>query len=183
MKQTGIIMSGNHPKLILDNRKSMTRRTWGLGEVNKNPDNWEYLGAPYGIWRFGNKITEEYITIKCPYGQVGDRLWVRETYYIADHLYNPTKVHYRASEPYFAGYESVKWKPSIFMPRWASRITLEITEVRAERLRKATLVDAIAEGFSTIAELIKAVLHLNHLPEDADPWVGVISFRLWLIHY
>ncbi len=82
----------------------------------------------------------------CPYGKPGDRLWVRETFAPLiggpQEPWNPTM--YRADN--LPEYERLTWKPSIFMPRWASRITLEITDVRVERLQEISAGDAIAEG-------------------------------------
>lgn len=81
---------------------------------------------------------------KCPYGEVGDRLWVRETFCYAGVMRKDghDRVAYRATE----GSNADCWKPSIFMPRWASRITLEVTDVRVEHLQAITEADAIAEG-------------------------------------
>lgn len=87
----------------------------------------------------------------CPYGQPGDRLWVRETYF-GNHYLHPNEpedereLHYRAD-----GYENfegeqIVWRPSIFMPRWACRLELEITRVRVERLQRCSHSDAVAEG-------------------------------------
>ena len=89
--------------------------------------------------------------IKCPYGQVGDRLWVRETLRWSK---AGTPTRYSADDcPVFRDGETpwvwpfrTEVLPSIFMPRWASRITLEITEIRAERLQDISDGDAIAEG-------------------------------------
>ena len=88
--------------------------------------------------------------IRCPYGEPGDRLWGRETWAVRESSQSfrgqmfkpPGSVLYRATEPYFDG----PWKPSIFMPRWASRITLEVTMVRAERVQDISEDDARAEG-------------------------------------
>ena len=89
---------------------------------------------------------------KCAY-KVGDRLWVRETWSVSS-IYDNQKpcdmdadyagiVRYKAD-----GYQSGKLRPSIFMPRWASRITLEITDIRVERLHEITEEDALAEGIT-----------------------------------
>ena len=101
-------MSGDHPKLILDGRKTMTRRTWGLERVNSDPDKWilndfrvelkhgqaivSHSGKPNKNWEFvfwqaptfHDAPDGSYLYIKCPYGQVGDRLWVKETIWISD---------------------------------------------------------------------------------------------------
>jgi hypothetical protein len=107
---------------------------WELGHVNKQ------TGAGYAL-RY----------IRCPFGQPGDRLWVRETHVIT----NANEVVYRADYPSNAeerGMENippesaVRWRPSIHMPRWASRITLEIVDVRVERVQDISNEDAIAEG-------------------------------------
>jgi hypothetical protein len=87
----------------------------------------------------------------CPYGQPGDRLWVRETWAVlhaVDHL-KPREIPQGAGMVYYAATENLGGlmkRPSIFMPRWASRITLEVTRVRVERLQDITRADAIAEG-------------------------------------
>jgi hypothetical protein len=82
---------------------------------------------------------------KCPYGQPGDRLWVRETFAI----YGDRKmaaIHYRADRLWDVGRKDVGYKPSIHMPRWASRVLLEVTDVRVERLLDITEEQARAEG-------------------------------------
>ncbi len=193
MKQTGIIMSGNHPKLILDGTKTMTRRTWGLKEINRNPDEWCFIEED-NIWQFVNQ-TGSVINIKCPYGQVGSKLWVRETHYRYGHwvkngltktgrqkwLFHADTKKIRFIKP-SAGCCSTKtcrgWfkRPSIFMPRWASRITRDITLLRVERLREISEADALAEGGYSVEEFIKLYLTINHLPEDADPWNWVIGW-------
>src|SRR5690606_26155697 len=82
----------------------------------------------------------------CPYGQPGDRLWVRETFAIhsSDEKIKENCVYRADNQNEFIG--GAKWTPSIFMPRWASRITLEIVSVRIERVQSITEKDAIAEG-------------------------------------
>ena len=86
-----------------------------------------------------------------PYGMPGDRLWVRETFWCDD---EDGSIIYRASgdagivetNKHETGLARYNWRPAIFMPRWASRITLEVTGVRVERLQDISEADAIAEG-------------------------------------
>jgi len=188
MKETGIIMSGNHPKLILDGTKTMTRRTWGLEEINQNPDRYSRpdvykgLSGDWFAW-FGDNESSNPMVVKSPYGGIGDLLWMKETFVIeSDMEYGytteeltqwakdrPVKTedggidwgeyhlipHYRATEPepnivpWDSDFndDTTKWTPSLFMPRWASRITREITSLRAERLQEITRKDAMAEGY------------------------------------
>lgn len=117
----------------------------------------------------------------CPFGVPGDLLWVRETFAIENCREvgpypmphsdgRPHRVHddpdwsewweqphYRASDPapelaYPDGFDGCRWRPSIFMPRWASRITLRLTEVRLQRLQEITPEDAIAEGLAKLSK-------------------------------
>src|SRR5574343_876670 len=95
--------------------------------------------------------------VRCPYGQPGDRLWVRETWrhieggaiYDAAGCeadgFEPETI-YRADRPWIGG----PWKPAIHMPRWASRITLEVVGMRVERLHEITEADAMAEGVERV---------------------------------
>lgn len=161
---------------ILDGQKTQTRRTirgitW-IANTAKGVD-------PY--WRFentagGGEFSPSLVECgecKCPYGQSGDRLWVRESHFrwgrwvrngktkkgkqawkFRPAAPNLKKVLYVAGEP-VALPEKIKrtelaWhkRPSIFMPRWASRITLEIVSVRVERVQEITDKDAKAEGCS-----------------------------------
>lgn len=110
--------------------------------------------------------------VDCPYGDPGDRLWVRETWAPVDHFMGeekeePQSIGYQAdrvalchhhpmfeSQPsrldtYAWNWDAITWRPSIHMPRWASRIDLEVTEVRVERLQAITAEDAIAEGVTS----------------------------------
>lgn len=164
MKETGIIMSGSHPVDILEGRKTMTRRTRGLKEINECPYLWKWFGFDNsGRYSFRFKPGDRIINIRCPYGLIGDRLWVRETFwYHIGYLLKkqPIKpnlpvLYYEADRKgddwfYQSGY--YRKHSSLFMPRWASRITLEITEVRVERLQEITEADAILEGFTTYYE-------------------------------
>lgn len=148
----------------------------------------------------------------CPYGNVGDRLWVRETFgtKISSVGGTPHEHYaYRATEPdaamcYDCNGDKIpmKWTPSIHMPRQASRITLEITAVRVERLNDITEADCWAEGILEIdgqfsnQEIVDMAVRLHLSIEDArvqyallwesiygvgswdkNPWVWVIEFK------
>jgi hypothetical protein len=117
-----ILFSSEMIRAILDGRKTMTRRSMK------------------GMFKYGSAISENGVIINCPYGKPGDRLWVRETW-----AEKHEGFAYKASAPE-ACWENAKWKPSIHMPRIASRITLEITNIRIERLQDITEEDAIREG-------------------------------------
>jgi len=140
---------------------------------------------------------------RCPLGSPGDRLWVRETWgtidngpddypYIIwradravdwqDGLRRSGDIHYVASDT-----EPEKWRPSIHMPRWASRILLEVTSVRAERLQDITEEDATAEGVEPFKQgshpytLAFAVAWDSiYGPKELgwNPWVWRVEFRV-----
>ncbi|MCO1336533.1 hypothetical protein MO867_19555, partial [Microbulbifer sp. OS29] len=146
-----------------------------------------------------------FIDINCPLGEPGDLLWVRETH----HLSHQNKVTYRAdysSNPFSedecgedCSMVGEKWRPSIHMPRWASRITLEITNVRVERIQDINGDDANAEGIQSWIDSFKSrpTYHQNSnlggYPVtafsrmwksiygaegwDQNPWVWAIEFR------
>lgn len=106
--------------------------------------------------------------------QVGDRLWVRETYAITrlGGKY-PTTVHYKADE-----IPSAKWKPSIFMPRKLSRILLEITELKRELLRDVSEADALREGFENNREFLDYFEKINPEMQRQNPEVLAIGFKV-----
>lgn len=144
MKERPILFSGPMVRAILEGRKTQTRRVvkpqpefvWGSG--NNGEAHVRYPGG-----------TQPDPWIKCPYGQVGDRLWVRETWGTFERYGIPVdrdldKLAYRADGGAFV--PDMGWKPSIHMPRWASRLTLEIVSVRVERLQDISVGDALAEG-------------------------------------
>ncbi len=140
MKSRPILFSAPMVRALLDGGKTQTRR------VAKNPF--------------------AYRPPRCPYGQPGDWLWVRETWYCDDYrvqrgpyllppdttakaMREDGTLVYCADDS--APYEQDQpvWRPSIHMPRWASRITLEVTGVRVERLQDISEADAITEGIPT----------------------------------
>lgn len=143
-------------RAILEGRKTQTRRIakqfnmpiFEANAVYKIGDN-SFIG-----WNGGKNIPDIEFTksvykesdgVVCPYGNVGDRLWVRETFQWVD-MGDDSGYVYRATDPDWEKTEEWKWKPSIFMPRSASRITLEITNIRCEELIAISESDAISEG-------------------------------------
>lgn len=203
MKELPILMKGPMVRAILEGRKTQTRRIVKL-PVKDPLTGCEIAGCEINsLLRQGEEI--------CEYGVPGDRLWVRETFALCEA--DGPKWFYRADSdddgtiPYLVsgaggfggGVGSMKvdrWKSSIFMPRWASRITLEIEAVRVERLIEISNDDAIAEGvvyrdscwFATddpkALPWMTALGAYRELWEsingpgswDANPWVWVIQF-------
>lgn len=165
MKERPLIFNGEMVRAILDGRKTQTRRVIKLsherGMVN-----------PVIRGRNGeiSSVSCRLAPMLCPFGQVGDRLWVREAYqgplfnfdqmetYLEDtsKFERPEFCEYRAdggrTPEYYDADDNLRhgWKPSIHMPRWASRILLEITAVRVERLNDISEEDAKAEGIRAI---------------------------------
>ena len=126
IKERPILFSGPMVRAILEGRKTQTRR------IVKD-------GIPLGNW---NETLN-----KCPYGKPGERLWVRETW-------APVTIGYayKADGVYIEESPVWKWKPSIHMPRVASRILLEITDIRVECLQEISEEDAKAEGLRRFAK-------------------------------
>jgi len=160
MKERPILFSAPMVLAILALIKRMTRRTSGLDHVNREPDAWTVVANKGGgEWLFRRVDSCTFATARCPYGVPGDRLWVRETFGVCTlvdgrKLYEGLKVYYKSTgaskdgtpAKEFPEYPVARWRPSIHMPRWASRITLEVTGVRVERLQEITEEDAVAEG-------------------------------------
>ena len=149
IKERPIIFNTEMVKAILDGRKTQTRRVI-KSQPTPEPDRFEYYGEKLGWgWLPTSKSGKIGIFTPpryyCPYGKIGDRLWVRETWSHGcnDFGTNRFTVHYRADGLDHKGH---RWSPSIFMPRKRSRITLEITDIRVERIQDISEQDAIAEG-------------------------------------
>lgn len=179
IKERPILFSGEMVRAILEGRKTQTRRV-----VNPQPDDsglWNDDKYPRSIisdlsgWNGTVDATGESRQFKCPYGKPGDRLWVRETWNRFGEI-----IYYKADEEKPFSYSTL-WKPSIFMPRSASRILLEITDIRVERLHDISADDEKKEGiYSPIHELLFwALWQKINGPEswDANPWVWVITFK------
>lgn len=252
MKERPILFSSTMVRAILEGRKTMTRRV-----IKPQPDlsilkesyrdlEFEFRRMPVlgpthvpSEWGFCAKYDKPNCVpiygYKCPYGTIGDRLWLKETWRVGAWLIEDgmIAVDYRADgfsrrewlsvpdEEQFdrlvgqsiqdacaaglrmgcddnytwsPGSSPCRWRSSIYMPRWASRITLEITDIRVERLQDISEEDARAEGvgvhggwnadeteyavnargpFSRLWDSINAKRH----PWASNPWVWVIEFR------
>lgn len=156
IKERGIIFSGEMVRALLNGTKTQTRRvmkwkSWPDIPVESIEEHHTpFLGSPPNEYSCtadhvdvdGNIYVEQ--DLRCPYGLVGDRLWVRET---ASYYGDDSGI--REVMAYAADVESrkgMKWKPSIYMPRWASRITLEVVDVRVEQVQDICAYDALLEG-------------------------------------
>jgi len=229
MKERPILFSAAMVRAILSGAKTQTRRV-----VNRQP-RLNYPGAKTWAERKGSirwgwyydDCTQPRATVydaehdcqfvaDCLYGEVGDRLWVKETHafyslnYEDTGKWHPTDrdvcCHYRCGIPSVMEERIDEWRPSIFMPRWASRITLEIVEVRVERLQDISEADAKAEGLisdefpiggehvmkyglegwqhgwfrqspvDAYARLWDSINGTTH-SWNSNPWVWVITFR------
>ncbi len=232
MAEHPILFSTEMVKAILDGRKTQTRR------IAKLPEKWHrgfkaFENNPNGAEEFvihGDCGTE---TIYCPYGALGDRLWVRETWLLNGSA-NTLRIQYKASDSEYRpddkkwcgrlvskhapehisdaqnmwdkhnekikGLE-IPWRSSRFMPKWAARIFLEITNIRVERVQDISWEDIIAEGcdvkkptgdpaiddFTAGVEVIDTFHWLwdslntkRGYGWDKNPWVWVIEFKLAL---
>ena len=189
-KERPIIFSAEMVRAILDGRKTQTRR------VAKGPNP---IDSPLAISTFGS----------CPYGLPGDLLWVRETWACeqAKDAYKPSEIltesvcWYNATD---RDSDQDSWRGRIrsprFMPRWASRILLEITDVRVERVQEISKQDASAEGCANLRpvqtetgvvysygcllpiDFFKMIWNCLNAKRgygwDANPWVWVVEFKV-----
>ncbi|OVX10810.1 hypothetical protein [Klebsiella pneumoniae] len=195
MKERGMIFNGEMVRAILDGRKTQTRRPikWKqtrFTEIGEREDGskWPWSEDAEHACDFWHP---------CPFGAVGDRIWVRETFAALEpgsyEQVKPQEGHcqdlrYAATDRLAksdADIRGYKWVPSIHMPRWASRILLEITDVRVERLRSMSQDDARAEGVIAASGPMESGLAFRELWDSiygeeswkANPWVWVIEFK------
>lgn len=231
MKERPILFSGPMVLALLNGTKTQTRRiikpqppvgcsihymlgaeSW-LPEEKRTPlrHHWEAWWGPLFESRPEKHLCGSF-DVKCPYGEPGDQLWVRETFCpVDDTEFGYEKwIDYRATPKYSAEHpagwendpedaEALKWRPSIHMPRSASRITLEITEVLVQRLQEISEEDAKAEGCEpwqfdplqpmTTGELgtdspyrggyacLWDEIHDEVATWKSNPWVWAVSFK------
>lgn len=158
MTERGMIFNSEMVRAILDGRKTQTRRIIKDCTVGKDPiSKFIQIGKKF-IGCYPEDVPE-LIRECCPYGVPGDRIWVRGTWAEAGASAPDLKL-YRANYPAHVPThyenvppaEDVRWTPSIHMPRWASRITLEITGVRVEQLKSISEEEARSEGVARLRE-------------------------------
>jgi len=207
MKYRPILFSAPMVRALLDGSKTQTRRV-----INPQPEfvlepsdyklavGGKMLSGKKSEWLHwnGSRIAELNDS-RCPYGQPGDRLWVREAWAEPTSL-DPGPTFYRADYPFnvpshfqnILREDQIKWKPSIHMRRDQSRITLEVTGVRVERLQDISEADAFAEGTpagfweygngegtETAKESYECLWEFINGPGswEPNPWVWVIKFK------
>lgn len=202
VRERPILFSGPMVRAILEGRKTQTQRVVKGVEDFDDVDRLYDTGVGEAFWRFSLSDGEatQCHDVDCPYGHVDNRLWVRETWFpdppqdgswpyydftdgaifnfaaLPERFRNPKHVIHRAT---WTG-PDLRWRPSIHMPRWACRLTLEITGVRVERLHDISETDKEAEGgtadrpFGTVWRAINTKPGIRW--ED-NPWVWVIEFQ------
>lgn len=148
MKERPILMTPENAQKCHVGTKTQTRRTNGLKKVNGSGP-WDYpqmQSSGIAIFLDSTQANpyNNALEVTCPYGVVGDRLWVREAFCLCG-VEGSKKPLYRGQCEEYPSLKPI-WKPSLHMPRWACRTVLEMTEVRVERLQEITVTDAIAEG-------------------------------------
>jgi len=204
IKERPVLFNAPMVRAILDGRKTMTRRVVKNSPLAKNAER---------VLSYHGKTEFDFILpngsghiVPCPYGEPGERLWVRETvslqgFYCDDANYPPLQGRVAAECPVDARMTGIAiykadgakrtvrclapmvegnchWRPSIHMPRWASRLTLEITDVRVERVQDISEKDAIAEG---ILEWTKSFRESGtyHPNGQLDAYPSTAFLRLW----
>lgn len=166
MKERGMIFNGEMVRAILDGRKTQTRRIMKNQPAGDSPDTPALIRNVDGGFQWYGHYGESSI-FNCPFGAIGDRIWVRETFQgplvpedelseflgeNPDKFESPAYCEYAADggprPEYVDADDNTRhgWRPAIHMPRWASRITLEITNVGVQRLQSISQNDAAREG-------------------------------------
>ena len=211
-KERPILFKGEMVRAIQADRKTQTRRIVKLPSLQpwqSGSKGWDFIECNHSLEDCNNFTAgfsdglSTIINVKCPYGTPADpifglpsdRLWVRETWSVSsahDYL-SPKDIPSSARVDYAAdgssGYIFGKGRPSIFMPRWASRILLEITAIRVERLQSISGPDCWAEGiahagwdperYGSTVECYRDLWESINGPGSwaANPWVWVVEFR------
>lgn len=201
MTERPILFSTPMVQAIHDGRKTQTRRANKLHDLTIDEGS-GYVFYSKGRLQFDIHRWKEQIIDYCPYGDIGDILWVRESFRIINHLGTGSPYWYKAGACSMDLQDSdIKWKPSIHMPKEAARIWLTIKSVRVERAQDISEADAIEEGIES--DPIGDGVYKNYMfPEgqfrylsapdsfkslwrsingaeswNANPWVWVIEFE------
>lgn len=186
MKEQPILFNTEMVRAVLAGCKTQTRRP-----VKKIPLDFIFINGEIVSQMCGGTAGH---TVKCPYGKIGDKLWVREAFYPQDvNGMTDTYALYRADNP---EHHEGPWKPSIHMPRWASRITLEVVDVRVERVQDISNYDLRREGVdlsypsgvnsldvegfyhARFASLWESVYKNKGSGWLLNPWVWVVEFKV-----
>lgn len=195
MTERPILFSAPMVRAILGGAKTQTRRV--MKPQPRPTDGWDWswplpgrniTAGTMNCWRDDQKPT---LFPYCPYGRPGDRLWVKETWAQVSTGEGTHSLVYRADSE-----AQVRWRSSIFMPRWASRISLELTDIRVERLQAISDADCEIEGVRpsvdgtgkdwrddetgwrrTYRQLWDSLNAKRGHGWDTNPWVWVIEFR------
>ena len=204
----GIMFKDEMIRAYIKGRKTQTRRTRGLDEVNQNPDDWELFSvfeitSAYAIFQNKNNKKQK-VTIRAPYGSTNDTLWFKECYRAwEDPKSGEDFLLYRADNGKFQPFASDdkswnlicgkfdKWNSSMFMPQWASRFwNVPIVSVRVERLHDITEADAKAEGcipfpevnpspYKTAYWFLWNSINGRKLHWNKNPWIWVYEFPVY----
>jgi len=203
VKERPILFTPDNVRRILDGTKTQTRRVVKPSGINRNE-------STVRGWMEDGTIRS--LPNLCPYGQPGDRLWVREAFWQDQRdncvIYDATPDRYRelgkqvkcmindlalgsSSEGSLRNLRSNRFwrkRPSIFMPRSASRITLELMNVRVERVQEISDKDALAEGLvecydmtpsQSFSDLWDSINAKRSYGWGVNPWVWVLTFKSW----
>jgi len=211
MKERPINLSAWEVRAILAGRKTQLRRMIALTSHGgflisvREPERWPYRDPNFDLAR---EESDRELRVRCPFGAPGDRLWGKETWQYAPTQYcrcpQPSEAcpcddwqrgtgckSDRSTAVYAAdGGNAPHWRPSVHMPRWASRITLEVEQVRVQRVQEISREDAYAEGIEvdggddvtrnrTTIENFAALWNAFHGPGafDRNDWVWALTFR------
>jgi len=204
MNEKPILFNTDMVRAILNGRKTQTRRVMpqylcfrptnfrmseGVLQAYVSVDEATRIGMAFGGWHSVVRGAGDGRFVECPYGNPGDRLWVREAF-SAWFSGNPwrefprdkrtaryaSNVFYRATHPYPD--DDQKWIPGIHMPRWASRLSLEIVSVSVERIQGITEEDARQEGVEPVMRDTGGV-EPSGLPCPEVPCYGEAFSELW----
>ncbi len=192
-----MIFNGEMVRALLDGRKTQTRRPIKWRQTRATEIAEREDGSKWPWSEDADNVCDYWHP--CPFGAVGDRIWVREAFRVHSRATDVATLVYKASvrnswtEQTHRVPVSVcnkpatpeKWTPSLHMPRWASRILLEITDVRVELLNSISKEDSLAEGITDWHGVGTQVDNFSRLWQsiygeeswNANPWVWVIKFK------